>query len=423
MLPGKQNPSCVISSTIWRRRASADCLGIALYLSRARGSTAALPEADILPASGTDADSGSVIVHRVVMPVTHAVSWTVLGEGASPIEPVESYLSYLAALERSPNTQRAYATSLKLWFEFLDSINREWSHVGVDEVARFVSWLRAPADNVVVLETGTAMRSPATVNRHLAAVFDFYEHHARSGVDVAAGLVAWRRVGRGSYKPFLHHVTKGRPVPTRPVKLVVPRKAPRTLIPEEVVAVLAAPERARDRFLLALLAETGMRIGQALGLRHADVVSRVKEVRIVPRTDNANGARAKLRSPAVIPVTAALVRCYSDYMHTEYGDVDSDYVFANLWAGRIGAPMTYSAVHELVGRIRARTGVDFTLHMLRHTHATELIRSGVAIEVVARLLTHSSSTTTSQTYVHLDTADIRSALQRAGVWEQPKENK
>ncbi len=168
--------------------------------------------------------------------------------------------------------------------------------------------------------------------------------------------------------------------------------------------MLAAPVRARDRFLLAWLAETGMRVGQALGLRHADFVSRNKLVHIVPRADNANGARAKLRSPATIPVTAGLVRCYSDYMHAEYGAIDSDYVFVNLWAGRVGAPMTYAAVHEMVGRIRAHTGVDFTLHMLRHTYATELIRSGVAIELVARLLTHSSSTTTSQIYVHLDVA-------------------
>src|SRR5205823_11999858 len=109
-------------------------------------------------------------------------------------------------------------------------------------------------------------------------------------------------------------------------------------------------------------------------------------------------------------------RCYSDYMYAEYGRIDSDYVFVNLWAGRVGAPMTYAAVHELVDRIRTRVGFDFTLHMLRHTHATELIRSGVAIEVVARLLTHQSSTTTSQPYVHLDAADVRAALQRAGVW-------
>lgn len=359
-------------------------------------------------------------VQQVVMPVSEAVSWTVLGGDGDPIESVETYLTYLSALERSPNTQRAYATSLKLWFEFLEWVDIGWAYVGINDVARFVSWLRAPADNVVVLDTGTAVRSPATINRHLAAVFGFYEHHARSGVEVAAELVAWRRVGRGSYKPFLHHITKGRPVPTRPIKLTVPRQAPPTLNPEEVVAVLAAPQHARDRFLLALLAETGMRIGQALGLRHCDFVSRDKEVWIVPR-DNANGARAKLRSPAVVPVTPGLVRSYSDYMHSEYGDVGSDYVFVNLWGGRIGAPLTYSAVDKRVGQIRSLTGIAFTLHMLRHTHATELIRSGVAIEVVARLLTHRSSTTTSQTYVHLDVADIRTALQRAGVWGETGE--
>ena len=51
-------------------------------------------------------------------------------------------------------------------------------------------------------------------------------------------------------------------------------------------------------------------------------------------------------------------------------------------------------------------------------NATELIRSGVAIDVVARLLTHRSSTTTSQIYIHLDVADVRAALHRAGVWDQ-----
>jgi integrase/recombinase XerD len=66
----------------------------------------------------------------------------------------------------------------------------------------------------------------------------------------------------------------------------------------------------------------------------------------------------------------------------------------------------------------ARTGITFTVHMLRHTHATELIRRGVPIEVVARLLTHRSSTTISQTYIHLDAADVREALVRVGVRDQ-----
>jgi integrase len=357
------------------------------------------------------------LVQRVVMPVTGAVSWTVLDDAGAVVEPAERFLAYLSALERSPNTVRAYATSLKLWFEFLGQVDVSWAEVGAEDVARFVAWLRAPAENVIVLDTGSARRSAATVNRHLAAVFGFYDHHARSGVGVATELVAWRRVSRGSYKPFLHHVTKGRPIPTRPVKLIVSRRAPRVLDAEEVVAILAACERLRDRFLLALLAETGMRVGQALGLRHADFVSRKREVRIVPRPDNANGARAKLREAATIPMSTPLVRLYSEYMYVEYGDVDSDYVFVNLWAGKVGHPLSYPAVHELIGRIRARTGIVFTAHMLRHTHATDLIRRGVPIEVVAKLLTHRSSTTTSQTYIHLDQADIRDALLRAGVWD------
>jgi len=357
-----------------------------------------------------------MFAQRVVAPVTGAESWTVLDDDGRLVEPVERYLAHLTALERSPNTVRAYAVSLKLWFEFLAGSGTDWQRVGVEDLARFVAWLRAPAANVIVLEAGSGVRAPSTVNRYLAGVFGFYDHHARSGLGVAAELVAWRRVSRGAYKPFLHHVTKGRPIPTRPVKLTVLRRAPNTLHPEQGVVILAACMNLRDRFLLSLLAETGMRIGQALGLRHSDFVSRAREVRIVPRGDNANGARAKIRCAAVVPISTPLVRLYSDYMHVEYGELDSDYVFVNLWAGRRGEPMSYHAVHQLITRIAASTGLAFTAHTLRHTHATDLVRRGVPIEVVARLLTHRSSTTTSQTYIHLDVADIRQALQQAGVW-------
>ena len=169
------------------------------------------------------------------MPVTGTGSWTVIGDDGAVVAPVERYLAYLSALERSPNTVRAYAASLRLWLEFLGQAGVGWADAGVEDVARFVAWLRAPAGNVIVLETGTGRRAAATVNRHLAGVFGFYDHHARAGVGVAGELVAWRRVSRGAYKPFLHHVTKGRPVPARPVKLVVTR------LPEAAVIPVSTP--------------------------------------------------------------------------------------------------------------------------------------------------------------------------------------
>ena len=48
--------------------------------------------------------------------------------------------------------------------------------------------------------------------------------------------------------------------------------------------------------------------------------------------------------------------------------------------------------------------------------ATNLLRNGVGVDVVARLLTHRSSTTTSQTYVHLNVDDLRAELTRSGAW-------
>ena len=69
----------------------------------------------------------------------------------------------------------------------INGIDERFS-IGVEDVSRFVAWLRAPAANVIVFDDRAAVRSAATVNRHLAALFGFYDFHARSGVGVAADL-------------------------------------------------------------------------------------------------------------------------------------------------------------------------------------------------------------------------------------------
>jgi integrase len=76
-------------------------------------------------------------------------------------------------------------------------------------------------------------------------------------------------MGRGSFKPFLHGIAPSRPR-GRVGRLREERRLPATLSVEHVAAILAAQTRLRDRFLFALLAGTGMRIGQALGLRDCD---------------------------------------------------------------------------------------------------------------------------------------------------------
>jgi len=104
-----------------------------------------------------------------------------------------------------------------------------------------------------------------------------------------------------------------------------------------------------------------MRIGEALVLRHEDWAIPEQQVLIVPRR-NDNGAWSKSGRPRTIPVSADLVRLYADYLHGEYGEVDSDYVFVNLWGEPRGHPLSYAAVYDLVRRLRRRTSVDFEPH-------------------------------------------------------------
>ena len=155
------------------------------------------------------------------------------------------------------------------------------------------------------------------MNRKLAAVSAFYAHQARNGAGVGDLLAAWRTGGRGGWKPFLHHVSKGKPYRGRAISLKVPKKLPRILTVAETQAILDACTRLRDRFFFALLHESGCRAGEALGLRHEDIAAAECEISIVAR-ENANGARAK-SGGRTVPVGPELIRLYADYLHEEYG--------------------------------------------------------------------------------------------------------
>ena len=255
--------------------------------------------------------------------------------------------------------------------------------------------------------------SGATVNRKLSALNAFYLHAARHGVDLGGLLVTWGPGRRSGWKPFLHHISKSQPAARRAIALKTPRKLPRVLTAGEVQMILDACGRLRDRLLFAVLYDTGMRVGEALGLRHEDIAAAEREVTVVPR-HNANGARTKSANTRTIPVSAELIRLYADYLHEEYGDLDSDYVFVNLWGQPHGHPLAYPAVYDLVGRLRRRTGVVFDPHWYRHTAATRLLRDGVPVEVVSVILGHASITTTSETYGHLTSEDARRVLEAAG---------
>jgi integrase/recombinase XerD len=356
------------------------------------------------------------VARRVRMPSSGVGSWTVVGPDGRAVELVDEFLGWLTAIERSPNTVEASARDLGLFWSFLDAQGVRWDRVSVAELGEFAAWARRPAENVVVISEVAARRSASTVNRMLAAVVSFYEFQGRRGNELARELVVRTRSGRGSYKPLLHGIARGRPR-GRAVRLPERQRLPRTLSLEQVAAVIDCQQRLRDRFLFALLASTGMRIGQALGLRHEDVVSWERRIEIVPRDGDCSRARSKRGARGSVPVPGELIRLWSDYMHEEYGELDSDFVFVNLWGGEIGRPLSYAAVNELVRRTRGLVGFHFAAHELRHTFATLAYRDGVALEVIGAVLTHRSRSSTL-VYTHLTAEDLRRALSERGVLDR-----
>ncbi|MDZ7965542.1 MAG: tyrosine-type recombinase/integrase [Nostoc sp. DedSLP03] len=355
-------------------------------------------------------------VQRVRIPSSDKITWAVLGDDYFPIRPIEQFISYLESIERSPNTIRSYAHHLKLYWEYLTACNLDWMQVSVIELAEFMAWLRSPnPQGVLSISEVVAKRTESTVNVILTSVCMLYDFHEKTGKVPHIPLYRSQIMPGRKYKSFLHHITKGKPIRTRLLKLKEPKHYPKTLSPEQVEQLIDSCKRTRDKFLLCLLHESGMRIGQALGLRHEDIQSWDNQIIVTPRDDNANGARAKGNSPYNVDVTKELMGLYSQYLQDEFmeilGDDLSDYVFVNLWDGRIGSPMTYSNVMDLFNRLKRKTGIAAHPHMLRHTHATSLVREGMEMAYVQKRLNHASIQTTIDTYVHVDNEDLKKAYQ------------
>jgi integrase/recombinase XerD len=324
------------------------------------------------------------------------VTWTVLDKTGLPIKAIYDFLSYCQNLNRSPNTIRAYAHHLQAWWRYLDHAQvTDWQSATPMMLAEFINWLRT-----------TKPYQPSSINAMIAAVvafYDFQDQHA--GRHTRFGTVSHRQ-----------QFARGLANSQKPV-LPVPKSIPQTLTPSEAKTLIDACHLKRDRFLLTLLYQTGMRIGQVLGLRHQDINAPEYTITVMPRDDNENGVRAKTFNSYTVHIGIGILDCYTRYLVGEYPDgLDSEYVFVILQGEQKGRPLTYDSVRSLFKRLAKRTGIETHPHVFRHTHITELLQAGVNMRVVQERVGHQSIQTTLETYTHLTAEDVRREFQRAGVF-------
>jgi len=164
------------------------------------------------------------------------------------------------------------------------------------------------------------LRSGATVNAMLTAVCEFLRFCARTGVieQVVADRLSeprWLRFTPAGFDAGENG--QFRAVRARALKARADTPFPEALTGEQAARAVACCRRPRDRFLVILMLETGLRIGEALGLRRCDMHllpdSRSLGCAVagahvhVRHRANPNGALAKSRFPRTVPASGAVL--------------------------------------------------------------------------------------------------------------------
>jgi integrase len=358
-------------------------------------------------------------------------TWTVLGKDHRMVEPAEEYLEYLRAQRASPNTVKSYARALALWWWYLDAFELRWDAVALENFGAFLTWLRTgDVPEVTSIERRPARFAESTIAARLHAVISCYDYHVLNGVDVGRDLHRITHRGGGRYKPLLEHIArrKGRRQAVIRVRQARPA-APPVLTPQQIELICEACASwdeqgrqwrgsVRNRLLWMVLAETGVRLGEALGLQHRDWHTGRGDtsfIEVVAR-DHPHAVRAKSGYRRLY-VSDELDRLYGEYvwqlcaagadLGTE--DFDATCVFVNLDREPRFAPWRPESVYDLVDRLRRQLSGQvpnaWTPHWMRHSHATALLLSGVPVHVVSRRLGHVDVQTTLNTYAHV-TEDV-----------------
>lgn len=353
-------------------------------------------------------------------------TWTVIDQAYRLVEPVEAFLEYGRQIDFRPNTTRAYAQGLAKWWSFLEQIARPWDSVKLHDFGDFISLLRyGELDSPVRELRRQPVLSDGTVNLRLRAVMSFYRYQAGCGIDAAPFLWKYTQVRSGRYLTFLEHASRRKPQQRATIQIHTARKSVPIMSPKAIDTLQDAEATydsalmewrgdLRYRFLWALLAESGLRIGEALSLQHRDWQTGVgrdsARVRIVSRP-HPHGLSAK-SGDREVHVGSRLDRLYADYIwwlcdrgaDAALDDWDTSYIFCNTQQKPLFSALRTESVYAHLRAMKRKVSdlpPQMTPHWFRHTHATALLLAGSPVHTVSRRLGHTSVQTTMNIYGHI----------------------
>ena len=289
---------------------------------------------------------------------------------------IDSFLEYLSA-ERSysPLTVRKYGDSLRVFQKFFEELDATltWRTVDASVVREWVVYMLDKEGKDI-----------STVNYGgLSPLRTFYKYLRRMG---------W--------------------VDVNPMEKVVapkmPKKLPSFVREKDIDRLLSEMEEdtsfegIRDRLILMMFYETGIRRAELLSLRDADVDLRLMQLKVT-------GKRNKQR---IVPFGNELKEEVERYLEAraEITDVTPERLFVK----KDGQPVAYAKVGEIVKKNLSKVTQQKkrTPHVLRHSFATAMLNNDADLGSIQKLLGHENLATT-EIYTHLSFEELKDVYKNA----------
>ena len=188
-----------------------------------------------------------------------------------------------------------------------------------------------------------------------------------------------------------------------PAQQLVPPKVPkqerRFLQESEYQALLAQIRSPRDRAIVEVLLQTGLRLSELAALTTGDI-ELPKRITKAPENVGVVTVKRKGSKVAQIPLNWKVCKALKAWLKVRKAQVaEKELTTDGLWLSRVGTPLQARAIRKMVKKYMARAGIeDASVNALRHTMATHYLAKGGDLRGIQDMLDHESIETT-QVYV------------------------
>jgi site-specific recombinase XerD len=278
------------------------------------------------------------------------------------------------------------------------------------DLLHFARWWPDPTGTVSAITESTLLDyvrhqldqqpppDPSTVNHRLSVLHCLYGFHC--GGEIPAGQSHFQRTY--TTRSPLSYGHPHRAI-ARGLRLKLPRRVILPLSPEEVAKFWHSFRTFRDLALVGLLLLDGLRSCEALALQLPDLQLADLQLRVLGK-----GQRQRL-----LPLPPEIIPALENYLALERPLTDSPYLFLSLKGRQRGQPMTPAGLRSLFRHHRRRSQVPrANPHRCRHTFGADMVRAGISLPALQRLMGHAHIQTT-MLYIQLAPQDVWREYARA----------